>query len=443
MSQFKLIYNEVSGEDTATDNYLKNVPALGNGLKFDRSLLFVPWWVGTEPPHDEAAAALLVRDLDLMKAYIDEKLQLNPDIEYGLINLELHVKNIRNGVFVDESESALEDIFYGLKNHYPQIKWTNYNHPNRDYWLMTGYPSTEAKYVYIEEQLKKFKTAMINGWFDWLAPKTYDYYNPIATLANGNGNNLDRSREFCKSGVKYMRMLQSYANYNLPIFNVLFHGYTVGGRISHSSIEPNSSQTGTPYPIYNDDTHGSGYNGMYLYSPIPSNYWIHKFAEPSFDAGYDGIAMWHWNSGFFQYCMSSASTTDNILFRARQRWMMMQPNDFGFTPYTAPMPTDSTAWSTGSSSTTIRNKMRDFYKLMMEKKMDDIRQVAYKDEIIFPDNNAMKTTDLVSDIELVDPTFAQPEFPPIGTFLPSMPGDSKSQPILDPIVGPYSGSDDV
>lgn len=442
LNNFKTLYHAVTDENEATDNSLEEfghermIFVAGNiGLikDTDGEVIKQQWWTNS------SFYPLPERNLDELKTFIDSELVKNPDAKWGILNLEAPHLNIINNLsgnnipLVSESVrnrviKAFQDIFEMLKAEYPQIKWSNYNSPFRHYWTVVNRGKDWQNLIEGHYYQRSEAFAPIADLLDWYAPASYDAYNYDAAL--NQALNRDQEKIYCISGHDLMRYYQAVTNTSKPVINVLYHAYRNNGRYSSDLIEPNPSITQTPFPTYTQDSHGgSGERGMYLGKPIATEEWMSEWGRPSVDAQYDGIYMWHWNRGFFNYCFSSLTAPQNetpqaletynqVLFhRARMRWWMSLENDFGFTPYSAPSPTSHSLWTSGSSSTEIRQNMRLYFKLVMKKKMDDIRNYAlsinpplYKPNVaneqfltLNPVTNLPEDTSLINQIDsLID-----------------------------------------
>lgn len=394
LNSFKTLYHAVTEEDTTTDNSLESfdhermiyVPGnIGLIRDTDGDVIKQSWWTGGN------LYPLPERNLDEIRTFVNAELVKNPDAKWGLLNLEAPHLKLINGDGSEENRTraanAVIEIFTMLKTEYPQIKWSNYNTPYRHYGVMVN-PNPKVVEGYIFEKCEKF--SKLAEYMDWLAPACYDGYNYDAYLTEtAKQNNRNAEIKYCKSGMLLMQYYQAYTSTSKPVIAVLYHGYRSKGKYSDISIEPDPSVTETPYPVYTEDSHAKDDRGMYLGKPIPTEEWMAEWGKISVDTKYDGIYMWHWNRGFFSYCFSTLTAPANpsdpnsvqiynnvLYYRARIRWWMSLENDFGFTPYSAPSPTSHSSWTSGASSTEVREKMRLFFKLVMKKKMDDIQTYA-------------------------------------------------------------------
>lgn len=393
LNSFKTLYHAVTEEDSITDNSLESsghermifVPSnIGSIRDTDGQIIQQTWG------YNSTLYPLPERNLDDIRTFVNARLAENPDAKWGLLNLEaphLPLIDFRgSSQNRDRVLNAIKDIFVMLKSEYPQIKWSNYNSPFRNYWSVVNGSNDEIE-GYMIQKCENF--APLAEWIDWYAPASYDAYNIDAYLTESEKIAAKNAEiKYCLSGHTMMKYFNAITNTSKPIINVLYHGYRGDGRYSDISIEPDPAITETPYPVYTQNTHGKGKKGMYLGKPISTEEWMPEWGKPSVDTGYDGIVMWHWNRGFFNYCFSSLTAPQNgsqqaldtynevLLRRARMKWWMSLENDFGFTPYTAPSPTSHSSWTSGASSTEVRENMRLFFKLAMKKKMDDIRTYA-------------------------------------------------------------------
>jgi hypothetical protein len=404
MSDFKIFYTNVTGEDQATDDYPeqfgheRSLFLPGNiGLKRDTNgdIITETYDLGTE--EGTRVWPVLEKDNDAIAQKVDGQLALMPNAKHGVLNLETpFMKFITGDYNVNYRKRAIDtiiDTFEFLKTNYPDIKWTNYNMPNRKYWRIVDKPTNEKK-AHLQEFSDYYND--LAGVFDWLCPAAYDGYNYDAYPESQQNEVRNREIEYCKSakeiGIRYTHA----NNLNIPIFTILYHAYRAGGKYSSVNIEPDPAVTLTPFPVYNQTTHGGGgtgdngvatqtsrgWLGMYLDKPLPLTEWMEEWVKPTIMSGNDGLVMWHWNNGFFSWCFNTNTNSsyryanEILLRRARIRWWMSIENDFGFTPYTAPDPTNHSAWTTGTTSTETREKMREYFKLMLTSRMDAARQFA-------------------------------------------------------------------
>ena len=444
MSDFKILYTNVTGEDQATDDYPEQfghkrclyLPGNKGYMKdTDGNIMTEVYDLGTE--EGTRVWPVLERDLEGLAEAVEQQLTLMPNVEWGMLNLEVpYMKFITgsyNENYRDRALKSITETFGFLKTNYPNIKWSNYNMPNRRYWRIVGSP-IERK-AHLSEFSNYYNE--LSSTFDWLCPAAYDGYNIDAYTQAQQEEVRAREITYCKSAMELGKIFTHSNNVNLPIFTTVYHAYRASGKYSSVNIEPDPAVTLTPFPVYNQATHGGGgtgdgglatqtaggYLGMYLGKPLPLDEWMEEWIKPAVLSGSNGIVFWHWIRGFFNYCFhpntsSSYRYANEILLRrAKIRWWMSIENDFGFASYIAPAPTDHAAWLTGPTSTEVRGKMREYFKLMLTSRMNAIRNFVnslrkpFKEEIQyistpysnpdFPEANDTKDVDILNTADFV------------------------------------------
>lgn len=387
---FKTLYQYLDGDG---DNFSLD-PTIKTQLGHERSI-FISGSVGYYPN----VLGQYRRDLSDYEIYVDGQLQNNPNFEWGFLNLEIHVGS--SGVLSSDPslvQQALDgyiEVYNFLKQNYPQIKWGNYNLPLRrrsiggtpctssggiDWRTSTG-EQREEHYACLTEKFRE-----ISNYTDVYVLSNYDLHNRYAyAIGSSRSNRIQEDKLFFKYGFDFLKYLMIETRNYKPCIPFIYPGYVPGNgsRVSNQQIEPPSTETLTPYPNYNDITHGQGYNstggeygrGMYSFATIDDDEWMEEIVIPHVDSGYDGIYLWNeFDSYYEKNAKSTSNTNEQKLWRARIRWLMSLENSFSFDPYIAPDPSDVQEWQDNQNE--IVNKIRLYLKLKNTKKLNDIRNYA-------------------------------------------------------------------
>ena len=310
----------------------------------------------------------------------------------------------------DAAVIELRRIFELLNTHFPFIKWANYDISGRDYWVprlsasgsdswaCTSPSCLEAQEAHIEDRVLLYApVAELSGW---LAPSTYNRYRNAAFCSDYRVED----EGYSIGGVKVARKLRTFLKKPslevIPVVSHVYHGngtrsrapgYSCSGGVvlSPRGYEPDPTEYGNPYNANNPCTDEmSFFNGgspcnpnsqnirgdrsLYVNSGVDEFEFQKTKVEPIIDAGADGVYFWHWNFGDFSNSFSASPNTSQLFRRAGIRFRMMQENDFGFEPYTAPMPTEN--WRAQRSI--IEPRMEEYISKLMNKRMDQFRKYA-------------------------------------------------------------------